>query len=59
MPDKPTPVRENQVVGVDLGVKVLEALSNGNEIIGSKASKKYEKQLKRLKISKNFLPLFR
>lgn len=39
---------ENQAVGVDLGVKSLVALSDGTSIVGSKASRKYEKKLKRL-----------
>jgi putative transposase len=38
----------NQAVGVDLGVKALATLSDGRSIIGSKASRKYEKQLRRL-----------
>jgi len=48
MPDEPISERKNQAVGVDLGVKVLATLSDGTEIIGSKASRKYEKQLRRL-----------
>jgi len=36
------------VVGVDLGVKTLATLSDGTQIIGSKASKMCEKKLRRL-----------
>jgi len=39
---------ENQAVGVDLGVKALATLSDGTSVIGSKASRKYEKKLRRL-----------
>ena len=48
IPSEEIPVRENQVVGVDLGVSKLAALSDGTKIEGSKASRKYEKQIKRL-----------
>jgi len=48
MPDAKIINRENQAVGVDLGVSKLVVLSDGTEIIGSKASRKYENQLKRL-----------
>lgn len=48
MPDSEIPVRENQVAGVDLGISNLATLSDGTEIVGSKASRKYEKQLERL-----------
>jgi putative transposase len=43
-----THTSENQAVGVDLGVKALAMLSDGTSIVGSKASRKYEKQLRRL-----------
>lgn len=39
---------KDESVGVDLGVKALATLSDGITIIGSKANRKYEKQLKRL-----------
>ncbi|MDR1538679.1 MAG: transposase [Clostridiales bacterium] len=48
MPDIEIPVRENQAAGVDLGAGRLAALSDKTEVAGSKASRKYEKQLKRL-----------
>ena len=48
MPDPEIAIRENQAVGVDMGVKTLAVLSDGTEIVGSKASRKYEKQLRRL-----------
>jgi putative transposase len=48
MPDISTQTSENQAVGVDLGVKALATLSDGTAIIGSKASRKYEKKLRRL-----------
>jgi len=48
MPDIPISISENQAVGVDLGVKTLATLSDETEIIGSKASRQYEKKLRRL-----------
>ncbi|MCL1997805.1 MAG: transposase [Turicibacter sp.] len=48
MPNEPIPKRESQAVGVDLGVKVLATLSEGTSITGSKASRKYEKQLRHI-----------
>lgn len=39
---------KNEAVGVDLGVKAFATLSDGTTIVGSKAGRKYEKQLKRL-----------
>jgi putative transposase len=48
MPDISTQTSENQAVGVDLGVKALATLSDGTVIIGSKASRKHEKKLRRL-----------
>jgi len=48
MPNIDIPASENQAVGVDLGVKTLAVLSDGTEIVGSKASKQYEKKLRRL-----------
>lgn len=48
LPEVMTQTSENQAVGVDLGVKVLAALSDGTAIAGSKASKKYEKKLRSL-----------
>lgn len=48
LPEPITHTSENQAVGVDLGVKSLAALSDGTSVVGSKASRKYEKQLKRL-----------
>ena len=48
MPDAEIPIRENQAAGVDLGVKTLAVLSDGTSVTGSKASKKYEKRLKRI-----------
>ena len=48
MPDKSIVESENQAVGVDLGIKTLVTLSDGTQITGSKASRQYEEQLKRL-----------
>jgi len=48
LPDEVTTISENQAVGVDLGVKCLATLSDGRIVVGSKASKKYERKLKRL-----------
>ena len=48
IPDEVIPNRENQAIGVDLGIKTLAVLSDGTEFISSKASKKYKKKLKRL-----------
>ncbi|MDR1551045.1 MAG: transposase [Hungatella sp.] len=48
MPDATTSMSKNQTVGVDLGVKTLATLSDGTEIIGSKASRQCEKKLRRL-----------
>jgi putative transposase len=48
IPDMENPVRKSQAIGVDLGVKSLAVLSDGTNIVGSKASRKYEDQLKRL-----------
>ncbi|MDR1537557.1 MAG: transposase [Clostridiales bacterium] len=48
MPNISASTSKNQAVGVDLGVKVLAALSDGTEIAGSKASRTHEKQLRRL-----------
>ena len=48
MPDPSVPKRESQAVGVDLGVKVLATLSEGTSITGSKASRKYKKQLRHI-----------
>jgi len=47
-PDKSVPRSENQAVGVDLGVKFLATLSDGVRILGSKASRKNERKLRRL-----------
>jgi len=38
---------ENQVIGVDLGVRALATLSNGTVIKGSKATREYASQLRR------------
>jgi putative transposase len=38
---------DNQVTGVDLGVRVLATLSDGTAIAGSKATRQYAKQLTR------------
>jgi putative transposase len=38
---------DNQVVGVDLGVRALATLSNGTVIEGSKATRQYSSQLRR------------
>ncbi|MBF0228680.1 MAG: transposase [Desulfamplus sp.] len=48
-----TPVKiENQdIIGVDLGIKHLAAVSNGEKIEGSRALKRMEKKLKRLQQS--------
>jgi putative transposase len=48
MPDIIASASENQAVGVDLGIKTLATLSDGTEIAGSKASREYEKKLRRL-----------
>ena len=40
-------ISENQAIGVDVGVKALAVLSNGEVIIGAKPSKKYAKKLRR------------
>ena len=48
MPDIFAITSKNHAVGVDLGVKTLATLSDGKEIPGSKASRKYEKKLRRL-----------
>ena len=48
IPDKPVAASENQAVGVDLGIKSLATLSNGEEIAGPKASRACEKKLRRL-----------
>jgi len=47
---KPEPMHtgENQAVGVDFGVKHLAVLSDGTVVTSSKASRKYEDQLRRL-----------
>ena len=44
MPDSSTTTSKNHAVGVDLGVKTLVTLSDGKEIPGSKAGRKYEKK---------------
>lgn len=46
--DPEIPEREFKAVGVDLGVKTLATMSDGTSVVGSKASRKYAKQLKRL-----------
>jgi putative transposase len=50
--EMPEPVKtrtcENQAVGVDLGVKAFATFSDGTVIPGAKASKQYEKKLRRL-----------
>jgi putative transposase len=43
-----TTMCKNQAVGVDFGIKSLAVLSDGTVIQGSKASRKYEAQLRRL-----------
>jgi len=48
IPDEESPVRENQAIGVDLGINTLAVLSDGTEYVSSKASRKYKKKLKRL-----------
>ena len=48
VPDKDAPARESQAAGVDLGVGALAVLSDGTKVAGAKASRKYERQLKRL-----------
>ena len=48
LPDEAVTASENQAVGVDLGVATLATLSDGAKISGSKASRKCEKQLRRL-----------
>ena len=48
MPDVLVPPSENQAVGVDLGIKALAILSDGTQIVGSKASRQCAKQLARL-----------
>jgi len=48
IPDCPTTTSKNQAIGVDLGVKNLATLSDGTEITGSKAGKRYDKKLRRL-----------
>jgi len=48
IPDTPIAPSENQAVGVDLGVKFLATLSDGTQIVGSKASRQYEQKLRRL-----------
>ena len=48
MPDEPVPASENQAVGVDLGVRSLAVLSDGMEIAGPKATRQYERKLRRL-----------
>jgi len=45
---EPTHTGENKAVGVDFGVKSLAVLSDGTIIQSSKASRKYEDQLRRL-----------
>ena len=45
---EPTHTGESQAVGVDFGVKSLAVLSDGTVIQSSKASRKYEDQLRRL-----------
>ena len=45
---KETSTSENQVVGVDLGVKNLATLSNGVVIEGRKVSKEFSKRVRRL-----------
>lgn len=46
--ERQAPIRENQaVVGVDLGVKALAALSDGSTFAGPKALSRYLKKLKR------------
>jgi putative transposase len=40
--------RTGEAIGVDLGVKALATLSDGTQVVGSKASRKYEAKLKRL-----------
>ena len=53
IPDKITnsfyksPVDKNQVIGVDLGIKVLATLSNGTKWDGSKATRQYAARLRR------------
>jgi len=42
---------ENQAVGVDVGVKSLAVLSDGETIEGNKPSRKYERRLRRLQQS--------
>lgn len=51
MPDKETIRNDNDVIGVDLGVETLVTLSNGEKYQGVKATKKYEKKLRRLQQS--------
>jgi len=46
--NKPTLTCENQAVGVDFGVSSLAVLSDGTVIAGSKASRRYAGQLRRL-----------
>jgi len=38
---------ENQAIGVDVGVRTLAVLSNGDEHVGNKPGKKYAKRLRR------------
>lgn len=46
-PDSPQCRQPGEVIGVDLGVKTLATLSNGERVEGPKAAKKAQKQLRR------------
>ena len=48
VPDEFIPTRENQAVGIDLGINSLVTLSNGTKVKGAKAGPRYARQLKRL-----------
>ena len=48
LPDIPPPAHTGEATGVDLGVKVLATLADGTQVVCSKASRKYEAQLRRL-----------
>jgi len=48
LPDKLISASENQAVGVDLGIKSLATLSDGELVTGAKVSRQCEKKLRRL-----------